>query len=191
MVGAPGNPTARRVAMHPISRKCRSCRRVRIATVSDSLLEVRSERTDCRKKRERTGIVPNHPSLGLSLCRAKRRCFGAPSLEKTPQRVRIEQIHVSGTLSGAAPERGSRWQTGDQRRNLRISAALSRFRFPLLYPVQHRKGPAMANRRPTPQPSNFGQSWPPGMSGNPAGYSHGRRISDAIMPIKPANRLYS
>ena len=104
----------------------------------------------------RSGIAPIHPSRGLTLCGAKRRCFGAPCVEKSPKRVRIEQIRVSGTLSGAAPERGSRWQTGDQRRNLRISAALSRFTFPLLYPVQHRKGPAMANRRPTPQPWNFG-----------------------------------
>jgi hypothetical protein len=29
----------------------------------------------------------------------------------------------------------------------------------------------MANRRPTPKPENLGPPWPPGTSGNPAGYS--------------------
>ena len=42
------------------------------------------------------------------------------------------------------------------------------------------KGPQMANPRPTPKPGNLGPPWPPGTSGNPAGYSRGRRISDAI-----------
>ena len=43
-----------------------------------------------------------------------------------------------------------------------------------------RKGPQMANARPTPKPENLRPPWPPGTSGNPAGYSRGRRISDAI-----------
>ena len=38
----------------------------------------------------------------------------------------------------------------------------------------------MANPRPTPKPENLHPPWPPGTSGNPAGYSRGRRISDAI-----------
>ena len=38
----------------------------------------------------------------------------------------------------------------------------------------------MANPRPTPKTGDFGPPWPPGTSGNPAGYSRGRRISDAI-----------
>ena len=38
----------------------------------------------------------------------------------------------------------------------------------------------MANPRPTPKPENLRPPWPPGTSGNPAGYSRGRRISDAI-----------
>ena len=42
------------------------------------------------------------------------------------------------------------------------------------------KGPQRANPRPTPKPGNLGPPWPPGTSGNPAGYSRGRRISDAI-----------
>ena len=42
------------------------------------------------------------------------------------------------------------------------------------------KGPQMANPRPTPKPGNLGPPWPPGTSGNRAGYSCGRRISDAI-----------
>ena len=38
----------------------------------------------------------------------------------------------------------------------------------------------MANPHPTPKPENLHPPWPPGTSGNPAGYSRGRRISDAI-----------
>ena len=38
----------------------------------------------------------------------------------------------------------------------------------------------MANPRPTPKPENLRPPWPPGTSGNPAGYSRGRRISDTI-----------
>ena len=38
----------------------------------------------------------------------------------------------------------------------------------------------MANPRPTPKPENLRPPWPPGTSGNPAGYSRGRRISDVI-----------
>ncbi len=39
----------------------------------------------------------------------------------------------------------------------------------------------MAN--PTPKPENLRPPWPPGTSGNPAGYSRGRRISDAIVKL--------
>ncbi len=38
----------------------------------------------------------------------------------------------------------------------------------------------MANPHPTPRLENLRQPWQPGTSGNPAGYSRGRRISDAI-----------
>ncbi len=38
----------------------------------------------------------------------------------------------------------------------------------------------MANPHPTPRLENLRPPWPPGTSGNPAGYSQGRRISDAI-----------
>ena len=38
----------------------------------------------------------------------------------------------------------------------------------------------MANPRPTPKPENLRPPWPTGTSGNPAGYSRGRQISDAI-----------
>ena len=38
----------------------------------------------------------------------------------------------------------------------------------------------MANPNPTPRPENLRSPWQPGTSGNPAGYSQGRRISDAI-----------
>ena len=43
--------------------------------------------------------------------------------------------------------------------------------FAVLYPVLAPEGPQMANRRPTPKPENLGPPWPPGTSGNPAGYS--------------------
>ena len=38
----------------------------------------------------------------------------------------------------------------------------------------------MANSHPKLNPRNLRQPWPPGTSGNPAGYSQGRRITDAI-----------
>ena len=38
----------------------------------------------------------------------------------------------------------------------------------------------MANPNPTPHLENLRPPWQPGTSGNPAGYSHGKRISDAI-----------
>ena len=42
------------------------------------------------------------------------------------------------------------------------------------------RGPRWPNPHPTPKLENLRQPWPPGTSGNPAGYSRGRRISDAI-----------
>ena len=38
----------------------------------------------------------------------------------------------------------------------------------------------MANPHPTPRLENLRPPWQPGTSGNPAGYSQGRRISDAM-----------
>ena len=38
----------------------------------------------------------------------------------------------------------------------------------------------MATPHPTPKLENLRPPWPPGTSGNPAGYIRGRRISDAI-----------
>ena len=38
----------------------------------------------------------------------------------------------------------------------------------------------MANPHPTPRLENLRPPWQPGISGNPAGYSQGRRISDAF-----------
>ena len=63
--------------------------------------------------------------------------------------VSVDQVHVSGALSGAC--------TG--------------------------KGPQMANPRPTPKPENFGLPWPPGTSGNPAGYSRGRLVRGLKMIV--------
>ena len=44
----------------------------------------------------------------------------------------------------------------------------------------HRKGAPVANSHPKLNPENLRPPWPPGTSGNPAGYSQGRRLSDAI-----------
>jgi len=58
-------------------------------------------------------------------------------------------------------------------REVRVSGALSGARTG--------KGPQMANPRPTPKPGNLGPPWTlPARRDNPAGYSRGRRISDAI-----------
>ena len=47
-------------------------------------------------------------------------------------------------------------------------------------PMRTGKGPQMANSHPKLNPQNLRPPWQPGTSGNPAGYSQGRRISDAI-----------
>ena len=58
---------------------------------------------------------------------------------------------------------------------------LTRCTSPVRYPVCGTgKGSQMANPHPTPKLENLRPPWPPGTSGNPAGYSRGRRISDAI-----------
>ena len=63
----------------------------------------------------------------------------------------------------------------------RPQTLLTRSTFPVRYPVRApERDPQMANPRPTPKPENLRPPWPPGTSGNPAGYSRGRRISDAI-----------
>ncbi len=64
----------------------------------------------------------------------------ANSKGSVQRKVLVDQVHVSGALSGAC--------TG--------------------------KGRQMANPRPTPKPENLRPPWPPGTSGNPAGYSRGR-----------------
>src|SRR5271157_4494025 len=45
------------------------------------------------------------------------------------------------------------------------------------------KGPQIANPRPTPKPGNLGPPWPPGTSGDPAGYSRGRPLGGSDYPI--------
>ena len=47
-------------------------------------------------------------------------------------------------------------------------------------PMRTGKGPQMANSHPKLNPQNLRPPWPSGTSGNPAGYSQGRRLSDAI-----------
>ena len=61
----------------------------------------------------------------------------------------VDQVHVSGALSGAC--------TGKARQ--------------------------MANPRPTPKPANLRPPWPPGTSGNPAGYSRGRPLRELKMIV--------
>ncbi len=46
--------------------------------------------------------------------------------------------------------------------------------------VRTGKGPHVANSHPKLNPQNLRPPWPSGTSGNPAGYSRGRRITDAI-----------
>ena len=46
--------------------------------------------------------------------------------------------------------------------------------------VHYYQGSQMANPHPTPKLENLRPPWTPGTSGNPAGYSRGRRISDTI-----------
>ena len=49
----------------------------------------------------------------------------------------------------------------------------------------------MANPHPNARPENLRSPWQPGTSGNPAGYSHDRRISDAIEGFIVENGLDS
>ena len=45
------------------------------------------------------------------------------------------------------------------------------------------KGPQIANPRPTPKPGNLGPPWPPGTSGDPAGYSRGRPLGGSRLSL--------
>ena len=45
------------------------------------------------------------------------------------------------------------------------------------------KGRQMANPRPTPKPEDLRPPWPPGTSGNPAGYSRGRPLRGLKMIV--------
>ena len=86
-----------------------------------------------------------------------------------------------GRESGARAGKGPIWQTHAQRRYLRISVSVDQVHVSgALSGACTGKGPQMANPRPTPKPENLHPPWPPGTSGNAAGYSRGRRISDAI-----------
>src|SRR5271165_3556363 len=73
-----------------------------------------------------------------------------------------------------APERGPRWQSHAQRRKLNISVRVDQVHLSgALSGACTGKGPQMAIPRPTPKTGNLGPHWPPGTSGNPAGYSCG------------------
>src|SRR5271157_94052 len=85
--------------------------------------------------------------LGTSTRSGFRRGCGRASWR--PPSDLVDQVHVSGALSGAC--------TG--------------------------KGRQMANPRPTPQPENLRPPWPPGTSGNPAGYSRGRPLRGLKMIV--------
>jgi hypothetical protein len=60
---------------------------------------------------------------------------------------------------------------------------LTRSTFPVHYPVLAPERPQMANPRPTPKPENLRPPWPPGTSGNPAGYSRGRPLRELKMIV--------
>ena len=86
-----------------------------------------------------------------------------------------------GRESGGGTGKGPIWQTHAQRRYLRISVSVDQVHVSgALSGACTGKGPQMANPHPTPKLENLRPPWPPGTSGNPAGYSRGRRISDAI-----------
>ncbi len=85
--------------------------------------------------------------LGTSKRSGFRRGCGRASWR--PPSDLVDQVHVSGALSGAC--------TG--------------------------KGRQMANPRPTPKPENLGPPWPPGTSGNPAGYSRSRPLRGLKMIV--------
>ena len=86
--------------------------------------------------------------LGTSAQSGFRRGCGRASWRHYPQNL-VDQVHVSGALSGAC--------TG--------------------------KGRQMANPRPTPKPEDLRPPWPPGTSGNPAGYSSGRPLRGLKMIV--------
>ncbi len=83
-----------------------------------------------------------------------------------------------------APERGPRWQTHAQRRNLGISVRVDQVHVSgALSGACTGKGPQMANPRLTPKPGNLGPPWPPGTSGDPAGYSRGRPLGGSRLSL--------
>ena len=91
--------------------------------------------------------------------------------------VRRAACGVSRVRAGKGPI----WQTHAQRRYLRISVSVDQVHVSVaLSGARTGKGPPMANPHPTPKVENLRPPWPKGTSGNPAGYSRGRRISDAI-----------
>ena len=82
------------------------------------------------------------------------------------------------------PERGPRWQTHAQRRNLGISVRVDQVHVSgALSGACTGKGPQMANPRLTPKPGNLGPPWPPGTSGDPAGYSRGRPLGGSRLSL--------
>ncbi len=61
---------------------------------------------------------------------------------------------------------------------------LTRSTFPVRYPVRApERGPRSQNPRPTPKPGNLGPPWPPGTSGDPAGYSRGRPLGGSRLSL--------
>ena len=61
---------------------------------------------------------------------------------------------------------------------------LTRSTFPVHYPVlAPERVRQMANPRPTPKPEDLRPPWPPGTSGNPAGYSRGRPLRGLKMIV--------
>ena len=99
-------------------------------------------------------------------------------------RFLLREVHVSGALSGACTERGPRSQTHAQRRNLGISVRVDQVHVSgALSGACTGKGPQIANPRLTPKPGNLGPPWPPGTSGDPAGYSRGRPLGGSRLSL--------
>ena len=98
-------------------------------------------------------------------------------------RFLLREVHVSGAYPVRAPK-GPRSQTHAQRRNLGISVRVDQVHVSgALSGACTGKGPQIANPRPTPKPGNLGPPWPPGTSGDPAGYSRGRPLGGSRLSL--------
>ena len=93
--------------------------------------------------------------FGIAKRSGFRRGCGSASWRLPPSDL-VDQVHVSGALSGACTGKGSQManpRPTPKPGNLGPQTSLTRCTFPVPYPVlAPGKGPRMANPRPTPKP---------------------------------------